>query len=211
MRLIVFLVLWCSMFAPAHAAFLEYNIVLTVTEGTLCETIGEPDDGFSSTCSPAPIGSMYLGRFSVDDSVVSTDGAAKSGVLGYFYLQIESLVWGYNWPTDNTFAGFYDVNGFASAPSFDVLNGQVVNLVGGVYSGGDDPAVDFSASAGPTGARVPNTFAASGGLPRWPAVGESLSFLESGRGTMAITPVPLPAAAWLLGSALASLAWRRRR
>jgi hypothetical protein len=91
-----------------------------------------------------------------------------------------------------------------------VVGGQVVDLAGGVYSSGDDPVVDFQTFDPLTRVAIPNTFSASGGVV-WPAIGETTRVLVSGTGAMMVTPVPTPAAAWLLGAALTGLAAFSRR
>jgi hypothetical protein len=193
--------------APAEAAFLEYRIELTVESGVLCDYVGLADEGIAGDCTRSPVGNVYFGGFSVEDDVVATDGETNSGTLGYFYIEIESLVWGYNWPGDNTFAGFSSAfELFDTAPSFTVVDGQVVGLRGGVFSSGDDPVVDFQSFQGND--LIPYTFAASGNLVVWPTEGQTISILESGRGAMTIAPVPAPPAVWLLGTALTAFTGR---
>jgi hypothetical protein len=190
----------------ASAAFAEYRLTFTVTndvtEGRICYR-----DVETYSCDESAIGLVYHGSFSVDDEVLATDGLNKPGTVGYFLITMEDNTWAFNAPGDNSFVGFRGPGPsslFAPSPGFDVLNGQVVNLRGGVFGLGDRPFVDFTSLYSPT---EPNRFAAGG----YPIVfNEPFRWLEA-TGTLDIAPIPVPQAVWLFGSALGVMGWVRRK
>lgn len=91
------------------------------------------------------VGESYFGSFTVDDSILATDGINKVGSVSSFTIVFEDVVWSMTEPSPlSEFVGFRGPNGFGAAPGFDVVNGQLANLRGGVYGGADIPFVDFS-------------------------------------------------------------------
>ena len=187
----------------ASAVPILHQIEFTVTYGSvtlwqLPSPIGPP----IATSVVDATGRTYFGFFSVDSDVLLSDGVGKPGVLDSFYIQMESNIWGYNSPLDNSFAGFRGpIPGDpfclrtaaclgAPSPGFDVFNGEITNLRGGVYGDADVPFVDFSVGS------QPNTFAALGSPFLIP--GTTVSFVGTGGqgigGTMAIRKVPEPPA-----------------
>lgn len=94
------------------------------------------------------VGNVYHGLFSVDSSILAADGLNRGGNLGFLQVQIENFFWCYNvaCPT-NLFRGFRGPDGLGSAsPGFDILNGQIVNVRGGVFGSADFPFIDFSSN-----------------------------------------------------------------
>ena len=103
----------------------------------------------TASIPPAPqiaIGNQYYGSFTVDDGLLATDGANQAGTVFDFLVQIENVSWDFANPNPGSaFSGFRGPGGLGSgSPGFDVLNGEIVNLRGGVFGSGDVPFVDFS-------------------------------------------------------------------
>lgn len=142
----------------------------------------------SSSVGVPPIGTIFFGFFSVDDSLLSMTGVNLPGTVSAFRIAMLNSVWDISQPSD--FSGFRGpIPGepctaclFAPSPGFDVLNGEIVGLRGGVFGPADFPFADFRTDAF-------NAF------PR----GAPQPF----RGDMAIrrvlTPAPAPALLMLLG------------
>lgn len=96
--------------------------------------------------APSTADTFYSGSFVVDDSILGSDGINKAGVVSAFRIDFGSFVWDMNDATSQ-FAGFRGPDGLgASSPGFDVVDGQITNLRGGVFGGADFPFVDFSTS-----------------------------------------------------------------
>jgi hypothetical protein len=195
----------------ADAIPITYQIKFTVLTGVVTTLHLEAPDHFFSTSSNAA-GNIYSGLFSVDSDILLTDGIGKVGDLDFFLIQMEDNIWGYNLPVDNSFRGFRgprpdsDCNGTffcfgAPSPGFDVVNGEIVNLRGGVFGETDAPLVDFSSPA-------PNVFLARGAVPI-PPVGGTRSFVGEGNsiitGTMEIFRVSEPGVVALFGLTLGVL------
>lgn len=202
----------------ATATPITYQIKFTVLTGSV-RTVDWPEQGTPSFDDEDATGNVYFGRFAIDDEILASDGIGKPGNLDFFHIQMEDNIWGYNFAADNSFSGFRGpIPGDpfclmsmacldAPSPGFDVVNGAITNLRGGVYGVNDIPFVDFS----PLGAA--NRFAAIGDVPF--VEGTSASMVGTGSdgiyGTMEIFRVPEPGALSLFGLGLLILARTSRR
>ena len=138
-----------------------FNLSLTVNSAVCPEGTGppclSPPCPFPDCWNPRPaVGRTYGGFFTVDDDVLSKTGI-NSGTLTAFSIQIENIIWdafvGHPPGVNNQFVGFRgpipgcstcgNFELFAPSPGFDVENGTIVALVGGVFGGADFPFVDF--------------------------------------------------------------------
>lgn len=116
----------------------------------------EIDTVHTSASSPVyQSGNRYHGHFAVDDAVLAQDGLNRIGSLTAFVMTIEDYVWDINDPTsefdgfrgpDSCFSGSPPLAAClgANAPGFDVANGEIVNLRGGVHGRQDTPFIDMS-------------------------------------------------------------------
>jgi hypothetical protein len=125
---------------------LQYNIVLHGGGGTTfpcSNTLPYPESVQSFGCN---VQDTNIGSFDVDPSVLQLDGADLGSTVTHFHLTIGDYTWdqdlglpnfaGFRWPLPGT--------GFSSTTfGFDVSNGVIVGLEGGVYSTADWPTVDF--------------------------------------------------------------------
>jgi hypothetical protein len=208
------IVVLLSLSSVAHAIPVSYNIEFTVESGTIFTFSDRVGDVFQTISQRDAIGSTYFGSFAVDDAVLASDGRGKSGVLDFFQVRIEDNLWGFNFPGDNSLAGFRgpipgddfcEVTAaclFAPSPGFDVVGGQITNLRGGVFGAGDRPFVDFSLPGD-------NMFNALGGLV--PTTASTFSFLQ-GQGSMRVQAVAEPPVFALLtfGVLAVGAVWLRR-
>jgi hypothetical protein len=187
----------------AVAVPVEFGIELTVTN------VNQATNGCAGphTFCPVPqVGDTYFGVFAVQDDLLTQTGNNLPGTLTEFSLQIENLVWDpygvlNSLSTNDVFAGFrgpipgeqcIDCLG-APAPGFDVANGTIFGMAGGVYGSGDAPFVDFLS---------PTQFAAMD------------NFSAYVTGTMDVSRIPEPSSLFLLTSGFAGLGgitWRRNR
>jgi hypothetical protein len=168
--------------ATTYATPVNYQIEFTVDAVSGALDPGNCSPGYPSgaggfDCSVA-IGDTYFGEFSIDDALLTEDGENLGAVVYDFFIEFASVVWDYLMEDpDSVFEGFRGPGGLGvDSPGFDVVNGEVVNLRGGVYGPGDAAYVDFS-PLGP-----------DGGLNRFGA-GDGRTFAY---GDMVIARIPEP-------------------
>ena len=160
------------------------------------------------------VGNVYTGSFTVDSAILAQDGINKSGSISAFTTTMEDVSWTTGLPFPmSEFAGFRGPNGFGDvSPGFDVINGQITNLRGGVFGSADFPFIDFSLNV-----RLPSgidpsctTGAFCGNSPNsfW-----TLNRLGGFGGSMTIFAIPEPEtyALALLGLAIGGAMTRRRK
>lgn len=142
--------------APASAALIPYRF--TITAQHIYEDYG----------GGAQSGQTYEGRLLVDDSILATDGPANAGRPVDFWLQIGPGIWDQNFPVNepphgSEFLGFrgpcYNPDLHCTAEQgaiwglgseflgFEVLNGTIVGLWGGIFGQTDAPFVDFNGTS----------------------------------------------------------------
>lgn len=204
----------------ATAIPVTYQIKFTVLSGLIVTHTYPEQPGPTTVDVEDAAGKVYLGLFAVDDEILLTDGINKPGDLDFFFIQMEDNIWGYNIPANNSFAGFRGpLPGApfcmfclgASSPGFDVVDGTITNLRGGVHGSSDIPFVDFSLSGA-------NTFNALGSPFFEPGTSSSFvvrSVESSGSifGTMELFRVPEPGSLSLfaVGLLVLTLSIRRAR
>jgi len=190
-------VLACTPFV-ASAVPITYQLQFTVTSGSVESAIVQPDGSvvFNQTSA---VGNTYFGSFGLDSSFLSTDGMNRSATLDFFSIQMEDNIWGFN-STNNSLVGFRGPTLSnpgctacvgALSPGFDILNGDIVALHGGVYGMFDVPFVDFLAG---------DTFEALGGRL---SVASSSQYVGTRQnqtvlGSMRIVRIPEPGSALVL-------------
>jgi PEP-CTERM motif len=135
------LVAFCAV--PAVAAPVSYNMRFVVSG---------LEPGFG-TDPRIRVGNIYLGSFTVDDSILSTPGTNRLGLLSNFTISLNDA--NFTMPRGsipdplNYFSGFYGPAGLGSnSPGFDVSGGVITNLRGGVFSGSDSNFFAFSDDRG---------------------------------------------------------------
>ncbi len=194
--------------SPIAAAIpILYGVEFKVESGNVVTQAFDEAGNFSTTTRNA-VGNEYFGAFAVDSDVLQSDGIGKTGTLYFLFIKMEDNAWAYNFPGNNSLTGIIGPNGAwcqeprplcrgAAAPGFDVMNGEVIDLRGGVYGAGDIPFVNFSIRPdehhqfGAWG--DPSSASSGNGLP-----GQSFSVLVGGRGAMRVFRVPEPDAIGLL-------------
>ncbi len=120
--------------ATAHAVPITYDMYFEVEE-----IIKGPD----------LVGAIFTGSFTVDDAVLESDGLNKLADILAFRIKMGETIWDYLQPhPDSAFGGFRGPGGFGP-PGFDVFDGEIVNVRGGVFGTGDFPFVDFSSAVNP--------------------------------------------------------------
>ncbi len=82
------------------------------------------------------IGDTFVGRFTVDDSVLSSDGTKTDIPVSNFFIKIGRVAWDQNGgDPDNFFGGFWISNGiFTDRFEIVVSSGKLVDLEGSVIS-----------------------------------------------------------------------------
>ena len=146
----------CASYSQCHPRPVS-GIEFTVLSGSV-HTIALPASGPATSDAADAAGLKYFGLFSVGSDILATDGIANPGDVDFFFIQMEDNIWGYNYPGDNSFRG---IPWRAVTPAFDVVNGAITNLHGGVFGYQDSPFVDFSLFGS-------NTFNARGNVPAQP-------------------------------------------
>jgi hypothetical protein len=157
---------------------------------------GDPNGPGGFNCSVA-VGDSWFGEFTIDDALLADDGENLGAIVYDFVIEIAGILWDFLAPDpDSAFYGFRGPDGLGSAsPGFDVVDGEIVNLRGGVYGLADVPYVDFS-PLGPYG-----------GLNRF-GTGDGRTFAY---GDMFVTRVTEPATWALVVAGLGALIAARRR
>lgn len=196
----------------ATAIPITYQIKFTTLTGSVTTSI------FPDPVAPPVVhvdnaaGNVYFGLFAVDDAILMTDGLNKPGLLDFFFIQMEDNVWGFNVAGNNSFAAFRgptcNISGCVGPPSpgFDVVNGAITNLRGGVFGQLDVPFVDFSLLGSNTFDALGSPFIEPGTTNR--RVGSAGVGIT---GTMEIFRVPEPGVLALFGFGLLVLAGMIRR
>ncbi|MBI2216470.1 MAG: hypothetical protein HYU51_04155 [Candidatus Rokubacteria bacterium] len=94
----------------------------------------------------------FLGVFAVDDAILALAGTNLPGAVSAFRVEMRESVWDLDLASPaSDFSGFRGpIPGepctaclFAPSPGFDVLDGAIVGLRGGVFGPSDFPFVDF--------------------------------------------------------------------
>jgi hypothetical protein len=179
--------------ASVFADPITYQIALTVTAR---DASGSSSPLPNRTFTTVPeIGDTLHGTFSLDNSILQTDGTKNGVALSSFRIEIGGIVWDMLHPLSSApdataFQGFRGMFGFSSSPSFVVNGGEITQIVGGVYGGADVPFIDF----------YPNGV---------------FSSLDAGNswvtGTLSVANVPAASAILLVGAGLGVWAITRRR
>jgi hypothetical protein len=179
----------------------EIEFAIDVVDGAIdpseCPP-GDPNGNGGFNCAVA-VGESYFGEFTIDEALLAEDGENLAALVYDFVIEISGIVWDFLMPDpDSAFYGFRGPDGLGSqSPGFDVVDGEIASLHGGVYGISDTPYVDFS-PLGPYG-----------GLNRFGA-GDGRTWAY---GDMYVTRVPEPAT-WtliLIGLAAALTAMRVSR
>jgi hypothetical protein len=190
----------------ASAIPVTYQIRFTALTGSVQTSIFPDPFGAPTVHVEDAAGRVYFGLFAVDDAILLTDGIGKPGNLDFLYIQMEDNIWASNLAGNNSFAGFRGPipgNAFcmmtmsclnAPSPGFDVVDGAITNLRGGVFGPADIPFVDFSLFG-------PNTFNATGAAV-FSEPGTSFTRVSGVQGRMEIFRVPEPSALALMILAL---------
>jgi hypothetical protein len=125
----------------AQGAPITYGLEFTIESvRSGYPTGGGHPNGFEFYPVPA-VGDVFHGSFTLDDAILATDGFKEGYVVDAFRIEIASMVWDMNVPSD--FVGFRGPWMGAISPVFIVEGGQITSLYGGVYGIGDAPFVDF--------------------------------------------------------------------
>jgi hypothetical protein len=159
------------------------------------------------------LGDVYYGSISFDDAILGAAGINLPGSISAFTTSFEDVTWTLGQPYPlSQFAGFRGPNGLGSAsPGLDVLNGELVNLRGGIFGTGDVPFIDFSSDLRIPYVQDPTCSGAYCGnisSSFW-----SLSSLGGFGGSMQVYAVPEPPTApiVLVGLALLGIFFRFRK
>jgi len=200
--------------APAARAHsILYALTLHANSGTM-ETLTYATDSFGqihlvSDTTQSAAGDIFHGLFAIDSSILAVDGTQQQGEpLIFFTLKIADDIWSYRFPFNNSFDGFRGPGDFSYEPGFDIVNGTLVGMCGGVYGPGDIPFVDFAECTDTPYPPYQNGFGAVG----IPFIHSGTSSYPNGVfGTFDVTRVPEPSALALLSIGLVGVAISRRR
>lgn len=188
-----------------HAETLQYGVDFTIGYYS-----------FSPAFDPQmAVGDVFTGTFTIDSSVLATDGINQAAEFQSFTVTMANTTWTMGDP-NSEFSGFRGPTGMnLTGPGIDIVGGQITNLRGGVFGSFDTPFIDFStdasapfqSEAGCTGLYCGNKANAF----------SSVVFGGNFGGTMSIhaisAPVPEPET-WgmaLFGAGILGAALRRRR
>ena len=163
------------------------------------------------------IGDRFFGAFAVDSAILASDGLNKAGDVGSFVLPWVGVSWCYNVVCpNNALYGFRGPGGIGSSPGFDVVNGEIVNLRGGMLNSGDLQFIDFSYDSTiplwPTpGACTGNYCGNSPGHFHTKISIDSYFGEAAFDGTMIVARIPEPSTFGLLGIGLMGLGLASRK
>ena len=129
--------------AAIAGPMVNYQLNLTVDNVMCGANCGNPLANGARFFGAIAIGQSFVGGFSVDSDILGADGIVNTAPIYDFRMPFGNAL--YSTGTDNmTLAGFRNQYGLgASAPGFQVANGNVVNFVGNFYGTADAPFVDF--------------------------------------------------------------------
>ena len=179
---------------PCLAGVIDYKLTFEV------DTVSFLDDSTGAFDSSSLLGKKYFGYYSIDDSILDSDGLNLIGDLLEFNIEMEDTYWDMNMPfPESDFSGFRagaPIGLGATSPGFDVIDGEIVNLQGGVYGTADFPFVDFSLFGD-------NTFNALFFVNKFE--GPATTIIAGVQGSMGVTKVDEPSVVLLMVSGLVSL------
>lgn len=213
----------------AQAVPIKLHLTFTVESTLFFGTpYGNSPDQF---LSPPSIGSQYYGALVIDDAVVATDGPIVAGEVLGFTAQIGQTVWNIgSLATPTAFPDKYGGNGLrgpcyndgrllctteewaiwglgSSSLGFEVTNGEVTNIFGGIVGLGDIPFIDINTIT-PGFWTLPEFYIRPEMVPSG-TVGPSYGLIGMS-GLLTISKVPEPASLALLCIGLAGLIFIRR-
>ena len=190
--------------SAAHAKPILYSITLNGSGQIVSNTYATDQSGthLVKTTTENVVGATYHGLFAIDSSILATDGTQEQGApLIFFTLQIADDIWSYHLPNNNAFAGFRGPGDFSYEPGFNIVNGRLIGMCGGVYGAADVPFVDFAQC---DNGSYPNMFSAVG--DGFIVPNGTFSFPDLVEGTFTIQEVAEPGALLLAVVGFLSLA-----
>lgn len=188
--------------SSAQGAMIRYELTFDVEQ--VYQGLGDP------AIQSFFVGDRFHGSLLVDDGILASDGPSNAGMPRHLRITMGDTVWAQDFSSDLTgLRGPCYNQALACTPEqgaiwglgsdylgFEVLNGIVVGLWGGVYGVGDFPFVDFN------GTRF--------GATPYRLLADGISFdMEGLMGSMTIRRVPLPGTLALMGLGLLLVARRR--
>jgi hypothetical protein len=103
---------------PIDDDFVLYGMTFQITDGTLNTVVPAPDAPYTVDVTSAD-GDVYVGFFTVDSSVLASDGPAQMGNVLFFDIDIADNNWAYNLSGNNSFVGFRGPTDFDPSPGFE--------------------------------------------------------------------------------------------
>ncbi len=143
--LLLLIFLPCSGYAiPTHySLMLNVDLIIPPTD---CVT-GDPGIGFLGFGCDVQEGDIFYGNFSLNGNGLAENGSNQAAELYGFRVRMNDVLWDNSLAygaEGNSFDGFRGPNGLGSqSPGFNLIDGLVVSLTGGVYSPADPPYLDF--------------------------------------------------------------------